>query len=194
MNPILQAELTEHLTKWLKDKGALEIGGILTISVNITQAAPVVLKINDEKIVLKSAIKKMGAYGTRIECAVENHNLTLGAIQRMKLTDIKKYPGVGHKTLAGFSYELRQEGVECLWMNELDSHLDNHPVTYLKLSVRALNVLSRAKIITIGELRKKTPEDIRLKTLVGRKTFIELYDTLLSKGVRLPWNICTITP
>lgn len=63
--------------------------------------------------------------------------------------------------------------------------LDDTPVEYLELSIRAANVLKRMKIATIGELLSKSPSDLRKCWNCGNKTVAEIQYQLAKYGVGL---------
>ena len=63
--------------------------------------------------------------------------------------------------------------------------LDNAPVEYLELSIRAANVLKRMKIATIGELLRKSPSDLRKCWNCGNKTVAEIQHQLGRHGLSL---------
>jgi DNA-directed RNA polymerase subunit alpha len=57
----------------------------------------------------------------------------------------------------------------------------------LGLSVRANNVLSNSNISTVGDLRKKSFDEILKFRNMGRKSLREIYDNLKGRGVDLGW-------
>lgn len=59
----------------------------------------------------------------------------------------------------------------------------NTPVEELELSVRSSNCLKNANIRTIGELTKKTEEDIAKTRNFGKKSLTEIKEKLLE------WNL-----
>jgi len=71
-------------------------------------------------------------------------------------------------------------------MNEGDERIRqllNTPVEELELSVRSSNCLKNANIRTIGELTKKTEEDIAKTRNFGKKSLLEIKEKLLE------WNL-----
>src|SRR5574344_721164 len=61
----------------------------------------------------------------------------------------------------------------------------NTPVEELELSVRSSNCLKNANIHTIGELTKKTEEDIAKTRNFGKKSLTEIKEKLLEWGLTL---------
>ena len=67
--------------------------------------------------------------------------------------------------------------------DERIKQLWNTPVEELELSVRSSNCLKNANIHTIGELTKKTEDDIAKTRNFGKKSLSEIKDKLLE------WNL-----
>ncbi len=61
----------------------------------------------------------------------------------------------------------------------------NTPVEELELSVRSSNCLKNANIRTIGELTKKTEDDIAKTRNFGKKSLLEIKEKLLEWGLNL---------
>ena len=59
------------------------------------------------------------------------------------------------------------------------------PVDELELSVRSSNCLKNANIRTIGELTKKTEDDIAKTRNFGRKSLTEIKEKLMEWGLNL---------
>ena len=63
------------------------------------------------------------------------------------------------------------------------------PIDELELSVRAYNCLKRANISSLGELTRKSEEDLMKVRNCGRKTLDELMKKLEEKGLALKQNV-----
>ncbi|HOA16085.1 MAG TPA: DNA-directed RNA polymerase subunit alpha [Bacillota bacterium] len=63
------------------------------------------------------------------------------------------------------------------------------PIDELELSVRAYNCLKRANISSLGELTRKSEEDLMKVRNCGRKTLDELMKKLEEKGLSLRQNV-----
>ena len=61
----------------------------------------------------------------------------------------------------------------------------NTPVEELELSVRSSNCLKNANIRTIGELTRKTEDDIAKTRNFGKKSLTEIKEKLLEWGLTL---------
>ena len=61
--------------------------------------------------------------------------------------------------------------------------LDNKPLEELELSVKAYNCLKRAGIDTIGDLIRRTPEDMMRVRSLGRRTLEEIIEKMESKDI-----------
>ena len=73
-------------------------------------------------------------------------------------------------------------------MDEDDEHIRqflNTPVEELELSVRSSNCLKNANIRTIGELTKKTEDELSKTRNFGKKSLLEIKDKLAEWGLEL---------
>ncbi|HNV35033.1 MAG TPA: DNA-directed RNA polymerase subunit alpha [Bacillota bacterium] len=86
---------------------------------------------------------------------------------------------------------IADEGVEQDAADLVDSKDEEHqrvletPIDELELSVRAYNCLKRANIASLGELTRKSEEDLMKVRNCGRKTLDELKKKLEEKGLSL---------
>jgi len=64
--------------------------------------------------------------------------------------------------------------------------IDGTTVEDIDLSVRAYNALKAAKINTVGQLREKTPQQLLELRNFGKKTVVEIEETLNDMGIKWP--------
>lgn len=135
-----------------------------------------------------------------VEFSVRSYNClkraginTIGDLCDMTLEDMSKVRNLGRKSLEEILSKLKDLGLS---LKESDEENDDTgevtgetvtdmPIEELEFSVRTYNCLTRAGIKTLGDICKKTPEDMMKVRNLGRKSLEEVLAKIKEYGLSL---------